>query len=303
MIIDKTYLPFTDNDLKQHFLKDADGHLAYYQKSAERYHQFIAKNSKLIGIPLSQSKFARQIEKDERFWVATAMKRLYDSPLRQNALIQLLSKTYGDRPSLKSIHSWNECVSGDLQLFFEVQIPSPSSYVSWLRKNINTRQLIPYVLDAAKRDNARTLEGPTHVDAVLFNCDNGFALFIEAKVLSDVSYQISFDNIRNQIARNIDVMIEDNSRLGPPLSYCRPDKTLFALLTPRKFKQNPKSRLYGWLMAEYSSRPESLSRDLPHRGIVDWESVSKRIGWFTFEDIEFVVPRSCPWMATKCADD
>jgi hypothetical protein len=66
-MIDSTYLPFTVDDLKQHFLKDADRNLAYYLKSAERYHQFIAENPNLIGIPLKKSKYARQIEKDKRY--------------------------------------------------------------------------------------------------------------------------------------------------------------------------------------------------------------------------------------------
>jgi hypothetical protein len=295
-MIDPTYLPFTDDDLKKHFLKDADGHLAYYRKSAERYHRFLSENPALAGIPLSKSKFARQIEKDERFWVATAMKKLYDSPFRQRALIQLLSKTYGDRPPLNSIFSWDECISGNLQLYFEVTLPSPPSYVSWLRENIDTRELIPYVLDAAKRDNARTLEGPTHVDSVLLNADNGFSLFIEAKVLSDVSYQISFDNFRNQIVRSIDVMLENNSRLGLPLSKRDPDRSLFALLTPATFKQNPKSRLYGWLMEEYTKNPEALQRDMPHRETLDWKSITKRIGWLTYEDIEKMMPGACSWL-------
>jgi hypothetical protein len=79
--------------------------------------------------------------------------------------------------------------------------PSPQIYVEWLRSNLNHRQKIPYVLDAAARKNARPIEGPTHVDAMFMNMTNGFAWLIEAKVLSDVSYLISFDNFRNQIAR------------------------------------------------------------------------------------------------------
>lgn len=298
-MLDSTYLPFSDDELKKHFLKDADRHLNYYRKSVENYQKFLSDYPQISGIPLSQSKGPRKIEKDERFWVATALKNLFESSEREIALTKLLSNIYGQNPPFELIPSWYEYVSGDLKLYFEVQIPSPHSYVSWLRSNLKSRQLIPYVLDAANRNSERTLEGPTHVDAVLLNCNNGFALFIEGKVLSDASYQISFDNFRNQIARNIDVMLEDNSRLGPPLSHQLPEFTLFALLTPEIFKKNPESRLYGWLMREYSSSSNALARDLPHRDNVDWKSISRRIGWFTFENIESIILGSCRWLCSK----
>ena len=32
--IDKTYLPFTRNELREHFIKDIEEQLDYYQKSA-----------------------------------------------------------------------------------------------------------------------------------------------------------------------------------------------------------------------------------------------------------------------------
>lgn len=71
-IIDKTYLPFKEEDLRSHFVADADGHLAYYQKSAKRHHEFPDRHQSTTGIPIEQSRFARQIEKDERFWTITA---------------------------------------------------------------------------------------------------------------------------------------------------------------------------------------------------------------------------------------
>jgi hypothetical protein len=46
------------------------------------------------------------------------------------------------------------------------------------------------------RDGNRDFEGATHVDALLLNASNGFALLVEAKVLSDVSYQVSAEGIR-----------------------------------------------------------------------------------------------------------
>jgi len=131
---------------------------------------------------------------------------------------------------------------------------------------------------------------------MLLNADNGFAVLFEAKVLSDMSYQVSFDAMRNQIARNIDVMLERNDSLPEPLSLRQPQRTLFALLTPEIFRKHPHSRLYGWLMNEYRHSPTALARDIPHRRSVDWSDVARRLGWLTWEDCEQVLPGSCPWL-------
>ena len=295
-IIDPTYLPYSPEELKPHFLGNADGHVSYYQRSADRYHRFQSENKDLRGIPISEAKRPRQIEKDERFWTVTAMKRLYDAEQRKSLFEGLLSATYGRVPPVDSLSSWDECLCGDLRLYFEVQLPSPPSYVAWLRRNLEKQQLIPYVLDAAERANDRTLEGATRADALILNCDNGFALIIEAKVLSDISPHTSFDSARNQLARNIDVMLEASTGMGPPLSCRSPARTLFALLTPAVFREKPESRLYGWLFQEYSRNPEALARDMPHREGIDWGNIAQRIGWLTFEETEAILPGACPWI-------
>jgi len=226
-MIDKTYLPFTAEELKSHFISDVDAQINYYQKSACRYHKFMQDNPDTVGIPLTAAKKPRQIEKDERFWTITATKNVFDHPLRTRMLTQLLSKTFGPNPPIYGLGSWDECLEGDLRLYFEACLSSLQSYVNWLRSNLKRRQIIPYVLDAAARDNERTLEGATHVDAMFINLKNGFAWLIEAKVLSDVSYSTSFDNYRNQIARNIDVMLDKTSLPGSGLESRDPGKSLF----------------------------------------------------------------------------
>jgi len=168
------------------------------------------------------------------------------------------------------------------------------------RENLTKRQFIPYVVDAAHRPDSdkirRGLEGPTHLDALLLNEENGFAVFFEAKVLSDISHGISFDVARNQIARNVDVMLETNPDLPRPLNQRDPARTLFALLTPRYFREDPSSRHYGMLLPQYQTNPASLGRDIPHRTDVDWPGVSRRLGWLTFEDCHEVQVGACPWL-------
>ena len=155
--------------------------------------------------------------------------------------------------------------------------------------------MIPYIRDAAARNSGQPLEGASHVDAIFVNPLNGFGLLIEAKVLSDIATSVSFDNQRNQLARNIDLMLErytDDS----VVSQRRPERSLLALLTPEVFKRQPRTRLYGWLLRDYQENPESLARDLPHRSEVEWSGVSKRLGWLTFEMVEEVCPGACPWL-------
>jgi hypothetical protein len=61
------------------------------------------------------------------------------------------------------------------------------------------------------------LEGATSVDALLLNEDTGLAVLFEAKVLSDTSSHTSYDAARNQLARNVDVMLEANDTLADPV--------------------------------------------------------------------------------------
>jgi hypothetical protein len=309
--IDPNYLPFSTEQLRGHFAptatrsadEQAARHLGHYLASAERYNSFQADHPDRRGLPLSKLKTPCQIEKDERFWVVTCLMSYFYSADRTERMGALMRLCLGDTPPLPDIASWDECLGGKLHLFFEVSLPSPPGYKRWLGEHLSQRQIIPHVLDASRRrgtDEVRGgLEGATHVDAMLLNADNGFAVLFEAKVLSDVSYQVSFDAMRNQIARNIDVTLERNDSLPEPLNLRRPERTLFVLLTPEVFRKRPDSRLYGWLMNEYRTNPTALARDIPHRQSVDWSDVAHRIGWLTWEDCEQVLPGSCPWAAQR----
>lgn len=305
--INETYLPFVADDLKKHFAPvngsdlDADRHLKYYLESAERSRQHASNCTDRRGKPIQELKLPYQIEKDERFWVVACLMTYFysDDPIKNFS--NLLQKCFSEKPPINGLSSWEECLAGKLHLFFEVKLPSPPSYKEWLKENIKDQHMIPYVLDAACKlgsDEIKLgLEGPTHVDAMLICEDKDFAVFIEAKVLSDISCQITFDTTRNQIARNIDVMLDKNPKLPEPLCRRNPDRTLFVLLTPEIFRKQPHTRLYGRLMNEYKTSPEALKRDLPHRKDVNnWQDISNRIGWLTWQDCNTVLPASCPWI-------
>jgi hypothetical protein len=291
-IIDATYLPFTDEELRRHFLRGADEQLRHFTESACRYHEFLNENN--LQVRQDQARGPCQIEKDERFWTATALMKVIGAPDPVHVLTSLLSQAFGPRPPLVAFDDWQSCLTGELRLALEASLPSPPSYCGWLRENGSGCHFIPYVERARRRNIEVNLEGATSADAVIVNVDSGFALLIEAKVLSDVSTTISFDAFRNQIARNVDVMLEDGQE-PKWLARRKADRSLFALLTPRCFQARPHSRLYGFLYEEYKRDPLALARDLPHRD-VNWPALPRRLGWITFEDINKVLPGACPWL-------
>lgn len=315
-IIDPDYLPFSIDLLRNHFApssgddRDADGdrHLRYYLASAQRYGESCVRHGDRMGLPISLLRKPCQIEKDERFWIATCLMSYFYSEDRIESLSKLLKSCFGDAPCIGKFAEWKEALgrAEDLFLFFEVNLQSPPSYKRWLRENLQVRQFIPYVRDAAHRPDGSLrehLEGPTHVDALLLNRENGFSVLFEAKVLSDVSCKVEFDCMRNQIARCVDVMLESNSGLAEPLNRRNPDLTLFALVTPGVFKEQRfrHTRLYGGLMDRYGAHPESLSDDLPHRAGKDWSGFEKRLGWISWETCNKILPDSCPWIEVEVA--
>ncbi len=303
-LLDGTYLPFTEEQLLNHFAKVKrsskcirnEKPLNYYKKSIQRYHRYLAgKGKDRKGKPLKETKKPCQIEKDERFWVASCMMTIFYNERRVQLLQQLFTRAFGEDPPLAGFDSWRECLEGELELFFEPTLPSPPSYKTWLSQNLNKQQFIPYVLDGAY--GKKHLEGPTHVDALLMNPSNGFAVIVEAKVLSDISYDVTYDATRNQIARIIDVILDKNKTRCEPLSWRDPDKTLFLLLTPEMFKIKPARRLYGYKFREYKENPNSIASDLPHRVGLDWENICRRLGWLTWEDFHSTNGDCCPWLS------
>ena len=170
----------------------------------------------------------------------------------------------------------------------------------WLPNNIEKVHFIPYVLDASLKkygERREDLEGPTECDAIIIN-ENGFSIIVETKVLSDISVDTTFNTMRNQIARIIDVMLEPGSNKDNVLSKREPDKTLFLLITPRLFKENPHTRLYGYKFREYKECPMKIEKDLPHRAEenINWCEISRRLGWATWEDFREINPMCCKWL-------
>jgi hypothetical protein len=144
------------------------------------------------------------------------------------------------------------------------------------------------------------LEGATNVDAVLLNEDTGLAVLFEAKVLSDISSHTSYDAARNQLARNVDVMLEANDTLADQLCRRRVESSFLVLITPEMFRApgGRSSRLYGAKYDVYKSAAAALAADLPHRNAQpsDWRETARRMGWATWEDFRRVDAQCCLWL-------
>ena len=292
-VIQKEYLPFSEEELASHFHNPE--HLKDYLKSAQDYNEFLQTKDPNKVFAIQDVKYKCQIEKDETIWTASCFSTLCLRPSKKEDLKDLLIKAYGLKPPLKNFASWDDCLFPDFEVFFEVQVPSSPSYKEYVKKSVVTSLIIKYVKDSAEgKDN---LEGPTHVDAIIVNKSNGFSVLVEAKVLSDISYQVTYDEKRNQIIRNLDVMLEPNPELQSPLHYRKPENSLFLLLTPRKFQDSKtKSRLYSYKYDEYKNTPQKIQDEMPHRKKLDYIYLSQRIGWITWEDFRDISRDYCRWL-------
>lgn len=290
--IHSVYLPFTREQLAPHF--NDDKHLDYFVTSAIRYSEFVARlGTQLEGMPITNEvRLARQIEKDERFWTACTLKVVFDAGRFAN----ILRLAFGDAPPLTGFASWEQCVGEpvDQELRFEVAVASPQVYRDVLRSRYLSQgaaaHLVPYIVHAGKGHTA--YEGATKVDAIFRNRKTGFSAMFEAKVLSDIACDVTFDYLRNQLARNIDVMLDKGDGFLTP----DPAKRLLILLTPKVFKDSPSTRYYGLLFHEYKRNPALLGEHLAHRNADALAQVSPRLGWLTFEECLRICPASCPWL-------
>src|SRR4051794_16217944 len=145
------YLPFTEAQLLEHFApvasrigsEEAQRHLTYYRNSLRRLAEFEAGPQPTGKDARASTRRARQIEKDERFWVVAALMGVFHASDRIQRLTELLAVAFGPVPPFDGMGTWAEALSGDLRLLFEVNLPSPPAYRRWLRDNIADRALIP----------------------------------------------------------------------------------------------------------------------------------------------------------------
>ena len=205
------------------------------------------------------------MEREERFWLATALMSLYhaDDGSGRGQLFARLLERAGLRPP-SGFPGWEDALAAP-DLFFEVNLPSPARYRAWLCDHLGERVPIPYLKKRRKRRGRgwKDRRGPTRCCRCC-----AVAVIFEAKVLSDISTHVTFDLARNQLARTIDVMLEVNPALAAPLNLRKPERTFLVLLTPaltqpgRARDAISKSRLYGWLLRASKTRATPCSASI-----------------------------------------
>ena len=281
-ILDPLFLPFSEPELCLHFVDSGPQHVAKWRK-------------RLADAALKHANDPSFLHRDETLWTAGALLAIHDHPDRAARWEHLLRGAFGEQPPLDTPTTWDKFLDGDLCLYFEVGLRSPESYRRWLRDHLHRRHPLVAQVEHG-RSRANELEGHTKLDGLLLNASGGYAVHFEAKVLSDVAPRTSFDALRNQLARNLDAMNADPPR-GGALSKRNPERSLLALLTPELFREHPRSRLYGYLYDDYREHRGHLAEDLPHLHPSASESLSRRLGWLTFEDVIHTDPSACLWLS------
>ena len=286
------YLPFERQALIEHFSNEK--YIDELEASAKRHIEFVSgRGAGLQGMPItSEVKRCRQMERDERFWTVSSLKRLFDD----NQMRAVLGFAFGDTPPIQGFETWDECL-GRVEhqvLRFEVGCPSPELYRNYLRERFRrlgvAAHLVPYLVDAAR--GPTLFEGDTQIDAVFGNTETGFHVLFETKLLSDIACDVRFDACRNQLARNIDIMLDERGGiLGDDSS-----RRLMCLLTPELFYRQRSTRYYGLLFDAYKNDPSVIREHLPHRTGLPAD-LANRLGWLTFEECHRISPAACPWLS------
>lgn len=160
---------------------------------------------------------------------------------------------------------------------------------------------------SSRRGKSGNSEGNTKLDLAFGNIKNrantksgieydpekkgSWVCFVESKLLSDCSTKVSHDPLKNQIIRVIENLLcfQKDDKF--------PQNLFFALLTPKIFRENPKSKLYGYKMNEYKTPKDILDdikkSQIPERRQKNWcypEDLEDRIKmlkitWITYEEI------------------
>jgi hypothetical protein len=312
-LLHPVYLPFSEDVVRRHFADvigggDPDRHLSYYRTRLAAAAELAAHRD--AGSPVTRAMVhkGRQMEKDERFWVVSALLSVWYGDDPKGGLVRLLQRCFGSVPAVAvrsgepAVGSWEQLLAGELHLYFEANLPSPPSYKEALKHRLDEVIVVRYVREAAEA-SSHALEGATKVDAVVVAPGTGFAVIFEAKVQADISTGVTYDVLRNQLARTIDVALDPNPKLAFPLSQRRPERTFVALITPQVFRDHPTSRLYGWLMRSYQESSADLQGHLPHRTADQVEGVRHRLGWTTWEELELLTPGACRWLHHRGSPD
>ncbi|MDH5268113.1 MAG: hypothetical protein OEW62_10610 [Candidatus Bathyarchaeota archaeon] len=179
---------------------------------------------------------------------------------------------------LANIH---EHVEELIDVSFEKQLETPKGYLGWLTREVGTHH-VRYVREQRKEHvkRGRRLEANTHVDTVIET--KNLLILIEVKFTSDISPQTTYNSIRNQLARTIDVGISEAEK--------RQKKLVVLLCSPSEF-YHKKSRLYYYKLQEYSDF-HRVREDICWRDLEEIKEHVLAIAWVPLEKVIEIIYRN-----------
>jgi hypothetical protein len=145
-------------------------------------------------------------------------------------------------------------------------VPSPSAYEEASRTRMAASTNPEW---RARAEDPKAVEGYTEVDLVLDG--DGYLVFVEAKLNSDISERTTYDPERNQIVRNVDCVIDQAGSRTP----------FFWMFV----KDRAPMRLYSQLIDTYRRMPSELHRLLPHRDSDDLQAVVASLAVITWREL------------------
>lgn len=134
-----------------------------------------------------------------------------------------------------------------IEMSFEKMLLPSSEYMYGIKDHP-----VRYIRSQIEKHRTKIVEGHTHIDCYIETSD--YIIPIEAKFMSDISYDVKYNPMRNQIARIIDVCLEEAKKKNK--------KVAFMLLVPKEFDNS--NRFYHYKMNDYQEL-QKLKDDLKHQ--------------------------------------
>jgi hypothetical protein len=151
-----------------------------------------------------------------------------------------------------------------------VRVPSPPEYEKHSRTRMAQSGNPDWVI---RTQDGRPVEGTSEIDIVLWMPKQ--VGFVEAKLDADISKATTYDPQRNQIARNVDCLLEVAAGRVP----------FFWMLTADR---GP-GRAYTQLIERYRNHPDILASELPHRSPSVIHAVARNMSIILWKDVLRIV--------------
>jgi hypothetical protein len=197
----------------------------------------------------------------------------------------ILDTATDQRPYLAMLCGGSVACTQKLEPWFEAQPMAPRKGTPLVDNESNTK--IDLAIGAIRQ---RGKSGSGIEFAI--SAPQPWVCFVEGKgPIRDCDFMTEYDLLRNQLERDIESLLY----FQYPGRF--PDRLFFTLLTPRRFKENPRSRLYGYRMTEYLANRNLIIADIerctiPRRDDGNHEYPLLRgrldrltLNWVAYEDI------------------